>query len=324
MRTEPLVTVIIATYNRAEMLPDAIRSVLAQTYSNKQIIVVDDASTDNTREVVKAFPEVSYILQPHGRQAAARNNGWRHANGTSIATLDSDDRWDRQFLEKCISKVEREKMDFVFANWDQQTPEGKSFDFLSNDPLLKPYLHRAHNSWVNLDHNDLRELYLKGCPSPSSSLVIRAASLGGWNEAMIIGDDWCMLLDMIMSGKCTAAFTLEQLWHKNINCDNIYDGRDHVEVNRLLYVEDICTLMNRYAGTLTKDEYKDIERKYLKNLVRSAKHSMFHYSNFSEGVKLMTRAVSTNPVYTARIFMSLFVDAGKRHISKERRNVTPS
>ena len=171
MRAEPLVTIIIATYNRAPMLADAIRSALAQTYSNKQIIVVDDASTDNTREVVRSFSGVEYILQPHGRQAAARNNGWRHATGTYIATLDSDDYWGEQFLEKCIGALERDKLDFVFANWDQQKVEGGSFDFLTNDPLLTPYLHRVNNSWVKLDPNELRELYLKGCPSPSSSLV---------------------------------------------------------------------------------------------------------------------------------------------------------
>ncbi len=321
MRAEPLVTIIIATYNRAPMLADAIRSALAQTYSNKQIIVVDDASTDNTREVVRSFSGVDYILQPHGRQAAARNNGWRHATGTYIATLDSDDYWGEQFLEKCMEVLERDKLDFVFANWDQQKVEGGSFDFLTNDPLLTPYLHRANHSWVKLDHNDLRELYLKGCPSPSSSLVIRSTSLGGWNEEMIIGDDWCMLLDMIMSGKCAAAFTLEKLWRKQINCNNIYDGRDHLEVNRLLYVEDARTLLNRFGDAMTKDEYRFVERRYLRHLVRSAKHSMLDYSNFTEGVKLMKRAVTTNPIYTAKVFVELFVGAGKRTITKDRPNV---
>lgn len=320
MKSEHLVSIIIPTYNRASMLKDAIASALAQTYPHKQIIVVDDASTDNTADVAQAFPGVEYILQPHGRQAAARNNGWKNSAGKYIATLDSDDRWHPHFLEKCVAFLEEKNLDFVFANWEQQRIGGDMYDFLSNDPLLIPYLHKQKDSWVTLDNSELRALYIRGCPSPSSSLVMRASSLGGWNEKMHIADDWCMLLDMIMSGNCKAAFTLEQLWEKHINCNNIYDGRNHIEVNRLLYVEDTRTIMTRYAGSWTKNEYQYIERRYLKHLVRSAKHSLFTYSNVPESFSLIRRAVTTNPVYAIRIFTKLFVDAGKRQIGKENMN----
>ncbi|HYE53795.1 MAG TPA: glycosyltransferase family 2 protein [Chitinophagaceae bacterium] len=318
MNNKPLVSVIIATYNRASMIADAIRSVLDQTYPNKEIIVVDDGSTDNTAEIVRQFEGIDFIVQDHKRQAAARNTGWKRSKGKYIATLDSDDKWNPDFLEKCVAFLEAGDHDFVFANWEQQRQEGGTSDFLSTDPLLKPYYGNRQGNWFVLEQHELRDLYLAGCPSPSSSLVLRASSLVlGWNEKMNIGDDWCMLLDLIMTGKCRAAFTLDVLWWKHINCNNIYDGRDHFEVNRLLYVEDARTLMDRYADKLTREEYRALEHKYLFSLVRSAKHSMFNYSNVKEGFTLMRRALATNPVYTTRVFTRLFMGMGMRQFKKE-------
>jgi glycosyltransferase involved in cell wall biosynthesis len=322
MRTEPLVSIIIPTYNRALKIEGAIKSALDQTYPNKEIIVVDDGSTDNTAEVVQSFPGVKYLFQPHSRQAAARTNGWKHSTGKYLANLDSDDRWHNDFLEKCVAFIEQEALDFVFANWDQERQEGGTFDFLSNDHLLKPYLDNQKGSWMMMEQHQLRELYIKGCPSPSSSLVMRSSSLvHGWNEKMNIGDDWCMLLDLIMADKCRAAFTLEKLWWKYINCNNIYDGRNHIEVNKLLFVEDMYTLMSRYADKWTKEEYGYLEKKYLKNLVRSAKHSLFIYSNLKESASLMKRAIAINPFYTTKVFTSLFMSAGKRQFIKEPNHV---
>lgn len=98
MNSEPLVSIVIPSYNRGNMVANAIQSALDQTYPNKEIIVIDDGSTDHTEEVVKSFADVRYILQDHAGQAAARNNGWKHSNGKYIATLDSDDVWYSGFL----------------------------------------------------------------------------------------------------------------------------------------------------------------------------------------------------------------------------------
>ena len=82
----PLGSVVIPTYNRAASVVEAIDSVLAQTYPAMEIIVVDDGSTDDTREVVpRRYPQVRYFHQENGGVARARNRGIREARGEFVA-----------------------------------------------------------------------------------------------------------------------------------------------------------------------------------------------------------------------------------------------
>lgn len=99
----PTVSVIIPTYNRAHLVGRAIQSVLEQTYQNFEIIVVDDASTDDMEEVVKGFSDqrIHYFRHEQNKGGgAARNTGVKKARGDFIAFLDSDDEWFPSKIEK--------------------------------------------------------------------------------------------------------------------------------------------------------------------------------------------------------------------------------
>lgn len=113
-----IVSVIIPTYNRASFISDAIDSVLSQTYQDYEIIVVDDGSTDDTKQVLSKYGnQIHYIYQENQRQGAARNNGIRHSTGNYIAFLDSDDVWLPQKLEWDIACFENEsQIGFVYSN----------------------------------------------------------------------------------------------------------------------------------------------------------------------------------------------------------------
>lgn len=93
--TTPTVTVIITTYNYARFLSKGIESVLAQTLQPDEIIVVDDGSTDNTREIVAEYESrgVRYMYQENSGISSARNAGIRASKGSLLTFLDSDDRW---------------------------------------------------------------------------------------------------------------------------------------------------------------------------------------------------------------------------------------
>lgn len=90
---EPLFSVTITTYNRSELLPRALESVLAQTFRDFELIVVDDGSTDDTRDLVAAYtdPRIRYVFQENSGLSAARNRGVAASNGTYVTFLDDDD-----------------------------------------------------------------------------------------------------------------------------------------------------------------------------------------------------------------------------------------
>ena len=114
----PTVSVIIPTYNRALMVKDAIQSVLDQTYSDYEIIVVDDGSTDNTSKVINDLRshsgKVHYIHQENKGRSAARNIGVHAARGDYIAFLDSDDMFLPEKLRVQVMTLEN-NLDFGMA-----------------------------------------------------------------------------------------------------------------------------------------------------------------------------------------------------------------
>lgn len=107
----PTVTVIIPTYNHAEYVLDTLRSVFTQTYTDYEVIVVNDGSPDNTSEILMplaAEGRIRYIEQTNQGQAAARNRGLREATGEFVAYLDDDDLWP---AEKLLWQVENLRSD---------------------------------------------------------------------------------------------------------------------------------------------------------------------------------------------------------------------
>ena len=114
--SRPFISVVIPTFNRAKQAQDALKSVLAQTYSDFEVIVVDDGSTDETSEVIPKLissaargKRVRYFFQPNQGQSAARNKGIEEAGGEWIAFLDSDDVWLPEKLEWQVRAIEQFK-----------------------------------------------------------------------------------------------------------------------------------------------------------------------------------------------------------------------
>ena len=105
--TLPLVSIIIPNYNHAQYIEDAIHSVLRQTYRNVEIIVVDDGSRDNSREVIAAFGDtVRAIFQQNQGLSAARNTGLTASRGKFIGVLDADDMYEPDFVETLVTALQ--------------------------------------------------------------------------------------------------------------------------------------------------------------------------------------------------------------------------
>lgn len=115
----PLVSIVMPAYNAGRYLGEAIESVLKQTYSNWELLVVDDGSIDNTPDIAKQYAKqdkrVRYLYQQNSKQGRARNNGINNAQGSLIAFLDADDLWLPQKLEVQVNTLLENKVDLVFS-----------------------------------------------------------------------------------------------------------------------------------------------------------------------------------------------------------------
>lgn len=182
-----LVSVIVPTYNRANLLPQALASVLRQTHKEYELIVVDDGSTDNTQEIVASFaPQLSrpirYIHQVNRGEPAARNRGLAVARGTYVAFLDSDDHWTPGYLASCVSAL-------------SAVPEaGAAF--------MDHGISRDGKTFVPTDAGKigsqlalLRRLATRDLVLASDAVMVRRsvfAAVGGFEEKLQVGTDWEM------------------------------------------------------------------------------------------------------------------------------------
>ena len=176
------VCVIIPAYNRVNTISRAIDSVLAQTRPPKEIIVVDDGSTDATSEAVKMYENVILLRQKNMGVSAARNNGVMMAESEWIAFLDSDDVWMPQKLEK--------QMDF-----HQKNPTCKVS--YTNESWIRNGLHvnmpkKFQKSWGDLYERSLNECLI----APSSVMIQRKLfdDMGGFDESLEVCEDYDLWL----------------------------------------------------------------------------------------------------------------------------------
>lgn len=134
---ETLVSIIMPTYNTEKFVHNSIKSVLNQTYTNWELIVVDDASNDNTVNVLNSFTNSRIkLLQNSENHGAAycRNLGLRNANGRWIAFLDSDDLWLPTKLEKQLDFMISNNIHFSYTNYEQIDEFGQKKNRLVTGP----------------------------------------------------------------------------------------------------------------------------------------------------------------------------------------------
>ncbi len=171
------VSAIIATYNYAPYVTRAVDSILNQTHPVSEIVVVDDGSTDNTREVLAAYGDrIRYIHRVNGGVSAARNTGIRAARYKWVALLDADDYWFPNKIERQLDAIRRQPdLDFVYTAL-------RTFDQAGNekDRIVTP----ANQLWPRLRWTNLI--------TPSTVMIRREMLLevGGFDESVRWCEDW--------------------------------------------------------------------------------------------------------------------------------------
>jgi glycosyltransferase involved in cell wall biosynthesis len=133
-----LVSVVIPVYNSQSYIADCIDSVLAQTYSHFEIIVIDDGSTDGSLDILKLYqenPKIKLLQIENSGQSVARNLGIEHAKGKYVIFIDSDDCWKKNTLEVSVSIAEEKQLDILLFDGesfiDDKITDEKTRELLS-------------------------------------------------------------------------------------------------------------------------------------------------------------------------------------------------
>jgi len=179
----PLVSVILPTHNRREFLREALDSVRAQSYPHREIIVVDDGSTDGTADMIRRdYPDVRYTWQENRGPSAARNRGIALAGGEWLAFLDSDDLWRPKKLARQLA-VLNENPEYAACYTDEI--------WIRRGVRVNPrQIHRKYSGWI----------FTRALPlciiSPSSILLHRRLleTVGLFDEAQPVCEDYDLWL----------------------------------------------------------------------------------------------------------------------------------
>ncbi len=183
-----LISIITPTYNCAKFIGVTIESVMKQTYENWEMIIVDDASTDNTEEIVRRYDDkrIKYVkLEKNSGAAIARNKAMKLAQGKYMAFLDSDDIWKENKLEKQINFMEEHNYNITCTAYEKVDEEGKVLN-----KILKPK--------EKADYNRI----LLDCPVGNSTVIYNVEALGKFEVPNIRkGNDDALWLKMLKKEK---------------------------------------------------------------------------------------------------------------------------
>jgi len=184
LSSSPLVSVIIPTFNRSALVCEALDSVLAQTYRNFEILVVDDGSTDDTKSAIeKKYRDnsrIKYFFKAQGGPGSARNHGVLHSRGELIAFLDSDDLWIPEKLERQVDQMERNPeavMSFTDALVQAIPANGRT--------RFQAKRFRGDTT--------LRAMVETNFPLCTPAVIVRRRVLqevGGFDESLMCAQDW--------------------------------------------------------------------------------------------------------------------------------------
>lgn len=210
------ISVVIPAYNQGEYLAQCVESVLAQTKPPHEIIVINDGSTDNTREIAKSYP-VKYVEQLNKGLSSARNTGIMNSTGDWIYPLDSDD----MILENCLEKVSQAIQENPEA--DVVSPSFKCFGLHNTPIVLMP----------NPTLNDFKPVDIQPMNRVGYFSAIKKEALlevGGWSPKMTFGwEDYHLWINLLARGKKIVTIRDILVLYRTKEKSMIHEANAHAE-----------------------------------------------------------------------------------------------
>ena len=282
----PILSAIIPAYNGASRyLNQAIESVLSQTFTDVELIVVDDASQDETSNCVKAYETLRYhCREQNGGQAKARNNGAQLAQGQYVAFLDQDDVWEPSFLEETVNILSQDpETALVHCDGYQVSQQNHILEY---DAAMK---HTFSICQILRDGHD----------TATSGSVIRKScfdSVGGYDEALTIWEDIDLSIRLNQQFRIrhlAKPLYRHRLYHRNVSRDISSERALSARETFLRKHEAHCETNPRAAKALQQDwaqYYSDLGKWHLrcgeKLKARSALWQSLHHNRWSRHTML--------------------------------------
>jgi glycosyltransferase involved in cell wall biosynthesis len=228
MKEQPLVSIIIPVYNSAAYIEDSLCSALEQDYENKEIIVIDDGSTDSTPTILRRFEDrITILTQRNAGPGVARNHGLKYAKGTYVAFLDADDCWVPGKLRLQVRYLEQHpEVAAVYSRWMRWHPNTDgNFSYPTMPPLVPP------SSIVSEDSGWMYSRLLFECRLLTSTVILRRSvieEVGLFDEGLLRGQDydyWLRLSRLSQIHKLDHELALYRIHGNNIA--KKYPDRDY-------------------------------------------------------------------------------------------------
>jgi hypothetical protein len=243
-RAVPTFSVIIPTYNRAAVLPDAIESVFAQSDGDLELIVVDDGSTDDTAAILERYRgRLTVVRQPNAGAAAARNRGLDVATGRYLAFLDSDDAWAPWTVEM-LSRAVTE-----FGTPAMMAGQGRRWDERPRAAREEPR-YRASGSFLRASVHRSAFRGMGGLAIRAD--VVRAA--GGFRRAFLIAEDQDLCLRLGDAGGFVEILA-PSLFFQRTNLDHLSS-----DVAKTIVATDLLIENERGSGYPGGEEFAAVRR----------------------------------------------------------------
>jgi glycosyltransferase involved in cell wall biosynthesis len=254
----PFVSVVLPTYNRGSSILQAVQSVVDQSYANFELIIVDDASSDNTEELILGIkdPRIIYIKNKGNLGAnASRNVGIQVSKGTYIAFQDSDDVWCKDKLERQVTILQNsdEKVGVVYTGFHRY--KNNSITYIPDKSI--PMEDKTNNLY--------QFLMYKNIVSTQTMLVKKQCFevAGVFDPKMPRLQDWELCIRL--SKYYTFCLIDEPLVH-------VYFSKDSISSNNKAYIEAKCMILKKYYENYDK---KELQRMIKDLILFSSENNMF-------------------------------------------------
>lgn len=267
----PKVSIIVPTYNRAKYVTEAIDSILAQTFLDFELIVIDDGSTDNTKDVLNRYGDrIIYIYQTNSGVGTARNVGIRHARGEWLAFLDSDDIWLPEYLSCQMDRAKQEpRICTHMTNSILVEADGAKIDTFQNAEI-NPQNDIMNDSCLILER-PLTFMLRRHLPFLQATIFRRDVFIkaGLFNERVTIAEDVEAIARMCLQGPCSLCNRrLVQIMRRHESISNL-SSRWHSDI---IYCRNCHNTLYQNLRTLSNLTY--FEKRTLSKLLSSNKRAV--------------------------------------------------